>query len=55
MAAAAISSGRLARNVPLGARPTAVRAPETITASRIFAPFSRSARQHFSFLFFLTD
>src|SRR5215216_2303663 len=46
IAAAAISSGRLARKVPLGARPTAVLAPETITASRIVAPFDRSAFQH---------
>ena len=43
--AAAMSSGRLARNIPLGARPTAVLAPETITASCIVAPFSRSAFQ----------
>src|SRR5918994_390042 len=44
IAAAAMSSGRLARKVPPGARPTAVLAPETITASRMVAPFSRSAR-----------
>src|SRR5215208_2749517 len=56
IAAAAMSSGRLARKVPLGARPTAVLAPETITASRIVAPFSRSAFQLVSFRkFLLTD
>gem|GEM_PF-3213171 len=33
MAAPAMSSGRLALRVPRGARPTAVRAPETMTAS----------------------
>src|SRR4029450_5890609 len=31
----AMSSGRLARRLPRGARPTAVRAPDTITASFI--------------------
>src|SRR5215211_6589669 len=35
--------------VPSGARPTAVRAPETITASFIVAPFDRSAFQHACF------
>jgi hypothetical protein len=39
MAAAVMSTGWVARKVPLGARPTAVRAPETITACLIFAPF----------------
>jgi hypothetical protein len=33
MATPAMSSGRLARRLPRGARPTAVRAPATITAS----------------------
>jgi hypothetical protein len=35
MAAPAMSSGRLARRLPRGARPTAVRAPLTMTASFI--------------------
>src|SRR6266496_3392863 len=42
MAAAAMSSGRVARKVPFGARPTAVRAPATITASFIDDPPSPS-------------
>src|SRR5438270_2670323 len=39
MAAPAMSSGYVARSVPRGARPTAVRAPETITASFMLFTF----------------
>src|SRR5918998_2257543 len=42
IAAAPRSTGCTPRKVPFGARPTAVRAPETITASFIVAPFSRT-------------
>src|SRR5512139_1311434 len=38
MAAAAMSSGRVCRSVPLGALPTAVRTLATITASRREGP-----------------
>ena len=38
IAAAAISSGRVVRNVPRGALPTAVRAPATMTASLTIVP-----------------
>jgi len=46
MAAAVISTGCIARSVPLGARPTAVRAAETITAS--FMSLPSVAYQRFS-------
>src|SRR5262245_19408111 len=45
IAAAAMSSGLVARSVPFGALPTAVRAPATITASFIVGPPLHSVPQ----------
>src|SRR5215470_609092 len=54
IAAAAMSSGRVADRAPLGALPTAVRTADTITAAILFKPefsdyLSISVPQHISF------